>query len=124
MDLWTNLPLSLIGRINLIKINLLPRLNYLFQSLPCPIPTLFFKELNTEMSKFLWNRKKAWVSLATLCKPCKEGGLALPNFELYYWSAQIKRIIEWFQEIHGIILQLSNSFEISSIYKQVPFIRV
>lgn len=39
---WMNLPITLIGRINCIKMNLLPRLQYLFQSLPIPVPSSFF----------------------------------------------------------------------------------
>ena len=123
IDLWTNLPLTLIGQINVVKMNLLPRLNYLFQSLPCPIPSTFFKNLNTEISKFLWNHKKVRISLATLCKPCKEGGLALPNFELYYWSAQIKRMAEWFQDSEDFLWKsIEAHFSYPTPLKSLPFI--
>ena len=35
---WINLPITLIGRINCVKMNILPRLQYLFQSLSTPVP--------------------------------------------------------------------------------------
>ena len=41
---WINLPLSLIGRINIIKMNLIPKILYIFQNVPLPPPDEFFSE--------------------------------------------------------------------------------
>jgi len=35
LEHWKMLPISFLGRINVIKMNVLPRFSYLFQSLPC-----------------------------------------------------------------------------------------
>ncbi|KAF7692664.1 hypothetical protein HF521_010274, partial [Silurus meridionalis] len=40
---WMTLPLSLAGRINSIKINILPKFLFLFQSIPLFLPKTFFK---------------------------------------------------------------------------------
>lgn len=51
---WEILPLSLTGRIATIRINVLPRLLFLFQSLPIKIPVSTFTILNKWLSKFIW----------------------------------------------------------------------
>lgn len=95
LEKWTSLPTSLLGRINVIKMNILPWLNYLFQNLPCYLNTSFFKSLNSHISRYIWNNKQQRVGLSKLCKPKDLGGLSLPNFQLYYWAAQLKTITSW-----------------------------
>lgn len=93
---WSNLPISFFGKINVIRMNVLPRLNFLFQSLPCYLNSVFFKNLNSIFSKFIWNNKKPRLKFSVLLKPKELGGASLPNFQLYFWSAQIKNMINWF----------------------------
>ena len=44
---WTNLPLSLLGRIATIKMTVLPKINYLFSMTPIQPPPVWFKSLDT-----------------------------------------------------------------------------
>lgn len=92
---WAKLPLSLLGRINVIRMNILPRLNFLFQNVPCYLSVTFFKKLNSHISKFIWSNKKPRIKILTLMKPESMGGLNLPNFQYYYWSAQLRNIQSW-----------------------------
>ncbi len=41
LNRWTKLPISLIGRVNILKISILPKLLYLFQSIPLPPQSSF-----------------------------------------------------------------------------------
>ena len=52
-DRWSVLPLSLMGRINLIKMVVLPKFLYLFQHIPVLIAKSFFDKLDRVISKFL-----------------------------------------------------------------------
>lgn len=60
---------------NIIKINMLPRL------LPVKICDEKFKEWNKRVSRFIWNGKKPRIRYRTLQLPKDRGGLALPYFK-------------------------------------------
>ena len=93
---WTSLPLSLMGRVNVIKMNVLPRLVYLFQSIPADLPDSFFSKCNNMVGKFIWCNKVARIKRSTLYLPIERGGLGLPDMQLYYWAAQFRPIFYWF----------------------------
>ncbi len=78
------------GRISTVKMNLLPRFNFFFSMLPLSPPPGYFKEINSIISKFIWNDKCPRIKLTILQHPNSAGGLAVPNLELYYWSFQLK----------------------------------
>lgn len=88
------LPLSLLGRIEAVKMNLLPRILFLFQSLPVGIPTSTFILLDKLISKFIWQNKKPRVRFKTLTLGKDRGGL-LPNLKHYFWAAQLTAVVAW-----------------------------
>ncbi len=59
-------------------------------------------------SKFIWNDKCPRIKLTTLQHPNSTGGLAVPNFELYYWSFQLKALHNWFDLV---FLQLRSALK-------------
>ena len=81
---WKLLPLTMIGRINAIKMVALPRFLYLFQNLPIYLPLHFFKQLDSVVLSFVWADKPPRISKAHLQKNVKSGGLGLPVFRHYY----------------------------------------
>uniref|UniRef100_A0A8C5PW08 Reverse transcriptase domain-containing protein n=1 Tax=Leptobrachium leishanense TaxID=445787 RepID=A0A8C5PW08_9ANUR len=92
---WKPLKVSWIGKINILKMNTLPRLLYLFQTLPIHVPPTFLAEIQSYCSRFVWSSGRARVNRHTLSRPKSAGGLALPDFTLYYQAAHLVRVVEW-----------------------------
>lgn len=98
LDRWMIMPISMIGRINIIKMNILPKFLHLFQSIPLPVSQSYFDKLNLIFSKFIWNNKKSRLRLRLLYLPYERGGLQVPNLKWYYWSAQLRSAMFYFTE--------------------------
>lgn len=89
LDRWATLPSDIGARIETIKVCVLPRLLYFFQSLPIDIPEKQFRLWDKIISKFIWNGHRPRIKFETLQIRKDKGGLALPNLEAYFYAAQI-----------------------------------
>uniref|UniRef100_A0AAQ5YXN0 Uncharacterized protein n=1 Tax=Amphiprion ocellaris TaxID=80972 RepID=A0AAQ5YXN0_AMPOC len=94
---WTSLPLSPIGRVNLFKMNILPRLLYVFQMVPVLLTRRSLSILNSSLSSFLWRNKRARLKLQKLQLRVGDGGLSLPNIKYYQLACLGRYLWEWFR---------------------------
>lgn len=86
-DRWSVHKLSLIARVNAVKMNILPRLSYLFQCIPLFLPQSFFRKLDSLILEFILNKKKSPESVSNICK-------------------DLSLLEEWFYRISDFIIEL------------------
>ena len=67
-DIWEDTPCSWTGRINIIKMFILPKAICRFSAIPIKIPRMFFTDKEQKFLKSIWNHRKLWIAKVILMR--------------------------------------------------------
>ena len=95
MKRWRDIPCSLVGRINIVKMTILPNAIYRFSVILIKLPMALFTEQYKKFHNSYGNTKDPKIAKAVVRKKNGAGGINLPDFRLHYKAKVIKTLWYW-----------------------------
>lgn len=86
------------GRLAAFKMTLLPKLLYLFRTLPIPLTKKYLNSLQSHLNKYIWQGKKSRAASTILYKHRSIGGANLTNIADYYLATLLSQLKPWWTD--------------------------
>lgn len=80
--------------INIVKMDILPKLLYIFQTISIFFPTTLLGQLRRIIGRFVLSQRSPRIKRDTLPRAKMNGALALPDFTIHLHSAFVTRIVD------------------------------
>ena len=87
---WKDIACSWIGKVDRVKMAILPKSIYRFKAIPIKIQTQFFLKLERAICRFIWNNKKPRIVKSILKNIRTSGRITIPYVKLYFIATVIK----------------------------------
>ena len=94
---WRDISCSWIGRINIVKMTILPKETYRSNAIPTKSSMAFFHRTRTKNFAICMEMQTIPNSQSNFEKKNGAGGIDLPDFRLYYKARVIKTVWHWYK---------------------------
>uniref|UniRef100_A0A670IIG6 Reverse transcriptase domain-containing protein n=1 Tax=Podarcis muralis TaxID=64176 RepID=A0A670IIG6_PODMU len=108
-DVWNRVNLSWLGRMEAIKMVVLPKMLFLFQNIPIIRGSKLFKDWQRILSRFIWQGRRPRIRFKILTDRKERGGFAVPNLKLYHEAACLCWVKEWITLENSDLLDLEGA---------------
>uniref|UniRef100_A0A6I8RW77 Reverse transcriptase domain-containing protein n=1 Tax=Xenopus tropicalis TaxID=8364 RepID=A0A6I8RW77_XENTR len=91
---WKVHYISWLGRIVATKMNVMPRILYLFRTIQVQLPATYLKTLQSQMNNFIWANKKPRTASKIIQHSTTRGGLGVPSLVHYYRATLLDTAVQ------------------------------
>uniref|UniRef100_A0A803KCY8 Reverse transcriptase domain-containing protein n=1 Tax=Xenopus tropicalis TaxID=8364 RepID=A0A803KCY8_XENTR len=95
LNKWKSQSISWLGRITTVKMSILPKLLFLFETLPISVPKTVLQDIQRSIFQFVWGKSSHRIAKTVMMASKRQGGLAAPNILKYYEATHLRQILGW-----------------------------